>query len=140
MGDTTGQCLCGAVHYRVRGPMRPITACHCTQCRRQSGHFMAATAADRTAIAIDGAEALRWFSATQGVRRGFCGTCGSHLFWDVDGRAELSIFAGSLHDGSGLQLVDHIFCRDKGDYYDITDDVPCHDAYAPGDPCAEIGS
>jgi len=37
--------LCGAVRYEVRGPLRPVVACHCTQCRRMTGHFLAATAA-----------------------------------------------------------------------------------------------
>ena len=41
----TGGCLCGAVRYRVAGPLRDVVACHCAQCRRSSGHFAAATAA-----------------------------------------------------------------------------------------------
>ena len=32
-----GSCLCGAVHFEVRGPLGPPDACHCTQCRKQSG-------------------------------------------------------------------------------------------------------
>ena len=38
-----GRCLCGAVNYRVDGPLRPVVACHCGQCQRTSGHFVAAT-------------------------------------------------------------------------------------------------
>jgi len=29
----------------ARSPLRPVVACHCTQCRRMTGHFLAATAA-----------------------------------------------------------------------------------------------
>ena len=39
----TSDCLCGVVRYEVRGPLRPVIACHCTQCRRTSGPFVAAT-------------------------------------------------------------------------------------------------
>ena len=39
-----GGCLCRAVRYEVHGPLRDIIACHCMQCRRTSGHFVAATA------------------------------------------------------------------------------------------------
>lgn len=128
-----GGCLCGAVRYSVDGPMRQITACHCNQCRKLSGHFAAATAALRTDIQIDGAVALTWYQSSPNIRRAFCKTCGSHLFWDVDGRDELSIFSGSLEGQTGLKLVDHIFCADKGNYYQILDDLPRYDAYAPGD-------
>src|SRR5262245_23873659 len=29
----TGSCLCGAVRFDITGPLRPVIACHCTQCR-----------------------------------------------------------------------------------------------------------
>ena len=46
----TGGCLCGGVRYAVTGPLRDIIACHCEQCRRSSGHFVAATACRREQI------------------------------------------------------------------------------------------
>jgi hypothetical protein len=36
----------------------------------------------------------------------------------------LSIFAGTLEAPTGLSLAGHIFCADKGDYYEIADDLP----------------
>jgi hypothetical protein len=42
-----GGCLCGAVRYEVRGPLRDVLVCHCVECRRWSGHLFAATAARR---------------------------------------------------------------------------------------------
>ena len=38
-----GSCLCGAVTFEVNGSLRPPDACHCNQCRKQSGHFWAST-------------------------------------------------------------------------------------------------
>lgn len=121
---TVGGCLCGAVRYRVTGPLRPVIACHCTQCRKTSGHHVAATSAHRDDVAIDGT--VQWYSSSADARRGFCPTCGSNLFWDGPG-SHLSIFAGTLDGPTGLTLQGHIFCADKGDYYDITDDLPCAD-------------
>ena len=51
----TGGCLCGAVRYRVAGPLRDVVACHCGQCRRSSGHHAAATAARRGDLGGGGA-------------------------------------------------------------------------------------
>ena len=116
-----GGCLCGAVRYRVTGALRPVIACHCTQCRKTSGHHVAATSAPRDRIDIDGT--VTWFPSSETARRGFCPTCGSNLFWDGPG-THLSIMAGTLDTPTGVSLVGHIFIADKGDYYDIADDLP----------------
>ena len=118
---TTGGCLCGAVRYRVSAPLRPVVACHCTQCRKTSGHHVAATSAPRGEVRVDGD--VTWFTSSPGVRRGFCGTCGSSLFWDGGG-SHLSILAGTIDGPTGLRMAGHIFCAFKGDYYAIGDGLP----------------
>lgn len=119
-----GSCLCGKVSYSVNGPLRPITACHCTQCRKQSGHFYAATAAQNEDLTIQGEDNLTWFHASDDAERGFCKTCGSALFWRHSGESFTSILAGSLDEKNGLKIAKHIFVADKGDYYDIEGDAP----------------
>ena len=120
----SGSCLCGAVRYRVNGPLRSIVMCHCTQCRRMTGHFLAATAARRGDFELLAASELRWFEASPAARRGFCARCGSTLFWEAKGGDYLSIAAGSLDDSSGLTTAWHIFVADKGHYYDIEPGIP----------------
>lgn len=116
-----GSCLCGAVRYVVTGPLRPVVACHCTQCRKTSGHHVAATSADREAVVIEGD--VTWYRSSKDARRGFCGICGSNLFWDGPG-THLSIFAGTLDGDPNIQLAGHIFCADKGSYYEIETALP----------------
>ena len=115
----TGSCLCGAVTYEVHGPLRPVIACHCTQCRKQTGTYMSATAAPDGAMKIVEARGLKWFQSSPQARRGFCGECGTVLFWKGEGRDYTAIAAGSLDGASGLKLAGHIFCDDAGDYYEI---------------------
>lgn len=119
-----GSCLCGAVSYKVSGSLRNVIVCHCNQCRKTSGHHVAATSAERSALTIDGSEAITWYESSPGVKRGFCKFCGGQLFWDVVGRDHVSIFAGTLDGPTGLETSHHIFCADKGDYYEITDGLP----------------
>lgn len=116
-----GSCLCGALRYRVRGVLRPVIACHCTQCRKSSGHHVAATSALRDTVEIEGQ--VTWFASSAEARRGFCGTCGSNLFWDGPGE-EIAIFAGTLDGPTGLHLAGHVYCADKGDYYGLSDGLP----------------
>jgi len=119
----TGGCLCGAVRYEVHGPLTEVHICHCGQCRRQSGHCVAATGAQRSDFLLTEERGLKWYRSSDYARRGFCGECGSALFWDDRGD-EVSINAGSLNAPTGLKTTKHIFVDDKGDYYEITDDLP----------------
>lgn len=117
----TGSCLCGAVTFTVDGDMRPIVACHCTQCRKSTGNYVAATSAPRDAVAINGP--VTWFQSSPDARRGFCPVCGSNLFWDGPG-VNLSMMAGALDGPTRLTLLGHIYCAQKADWYQIADGLP----------------
>ena len=52
----SGSCLCGAVRFKTRGPLRGVIYCHCSQCRKQSGHFYAATNVADENITIAGTD------------------------------------------------------------------------------------
>jgi hypothetical protein len=117
----TGSCLCGGVAFEITGPMRPVVGCHCSQCRKQSGHFGAFTACDNGDLHFTAKDSLSWYRASEAAVRGFCKNCGSLLFWKGDGRTYTSITAGSINGKTDLKIEGHIFCADKGDYYDILD-------------------
>ncbi|HEV2229502.1 MAG TPA: GFA family protein [Steroidobacteraceae bacterium] len=119
-----GGCLCGAVRYEVAGPLRAVVFCHCTQCRRSTGHFLAATAARHRDFRLLAGEELRWYASSDSARRAFCGRCGSTLFWQANGRDYISIAAGTLDGPTGLDSACHIHVADKGDYYPIADGLP----------------
>lgn len=124
--EHTGHCLCGAVSYVVSAPLGNVGACHCSQCRRQTGHYWASGDVPVAAVTIDGADEITWYRSSADVRRGFCRICGSFLFWWRDGSASLEIGAGTLDQPTGLKLEYHIFVGDKGDYYLIGDGLPQH--------------
>jgi hypothetical protein len=122
--DHSGGCLCGAVRYRASEPLAAVVACHCSQCRRQSGHFSAWTAVPLDRFWLERDTALSWYRATPAAERGFCRVCGSSLFWKPADQPRIFITAGTLDGATGLRIAEHLFCADKGDYYDIDDDVP----------------
>jgi len=122
--EHTGHCLCGAVRFRTVGPLREVIACHCSQCRRQTGHHYAATNVPDDRLTVEGGGNVTWFRASDTASRGFCRTCGSVLFWKGDGSDYTSLMAGAFDLPTGLRIGVHIFCADKGDYYEINDGAP----------------
>lgn len=120
----TGSCLCGAIRFRIRGPLRDVLVCHCVFCRRMNTHVGAYTACAVSDLEIDNARTLRWHRASPRARRGFCGKCGSALFWEPTPLTHISIAAGSLNAPTGLKIKAHICTAQKGDYYEITDGAP----------------
>lgn len=121
----TGSCLCGGVRYTLAGPLRPVVACHCVQCRKTSGHHVAATQSAADDLVIEG-ETLRWFRSSEHAERGFCSVCGSNLFWRRFDNANVSIFAGTIDGTTGLHIESQLYPESKGDYYDLPD-VPVRD-------------
>lgn len=116
----TGSCLCGAVRYVVSGPLRQVIACHCVQCRKTSGHYVAAPQAAAADVEISG-EALQWYRSSDIAERGFCSRCGGNLFWRPIGGDRISIFAGTIDGPTGLRIVSQWHAESAGDYYDLPD-------------------
>jgi hypothetical protein len=120
----TGSCLCGSVTFKIEGDLAVPDACHCTQCRKQSGHFWVSTEVLKTNLTLEGEDNLTWYQASERVRRGFCARCGSFLFWDPIFKEKIGIAMGAFDTPTQTQLGLHIFVADKGDYYEITDGLP----------------
>ena len=125
--NATGGCLCGAVRYQVDGPLRRVVYCHCEQCRRTSGHFVAATACNSDHLSVSVDDGLRWYRSSSFAQRGFCGLCGASVFWRPDHEDYMSIMAGTIDGPTGLDASTHIFVAFASDYYSIDDGLPQHD-------------
>jgi hypothetical protein len=134
-GKSSGGCLCGGVRYEVDGPLRDVMTCHCSQCRRTSGHYVAASGAPLEKVRLVHSETLTWYASSAGASRGFCNRCGGNLFWrpTKDAGAWMSIMAGTLDPPTHLKTTEHIFVGDKSDYYTLDDGLPQHATW-PGNP------
>lgn len=121
----TGHCLCGAVAYEVNGPLRDVLLCHCEECRRWGGHLGAFSATRLEHFVLVEERGLRWVDSPRSdrrARRGFCGECGSSLFWQPEGGERISIAAGTLDRPTGLRLTGHVYSHHAGDYDELPED------------------
>ena len=79
-------------------------------------------------VVIGPDETLRWDSHQPGVEYGFCGKCGSSLFWRAADKPEiLSICAGTLDQPTGLTTTQVLFRAEAADYITVHPDVPTED-------------
>ena len=125
----SGQCECGSVRFEVKNLGDTVTACHCSQCRRSSGHVWASANAkkeDYTFLSDDG---LTWYKSSDWAERGFCANCGSSLFYRMTNQDQMSVGAGCLDVTVDLSMGRHIFVKDKGSYYEIANDAPQIETY-----------
>lgn len=124
-----GSCLCGDVTFKVDAELEHPVACHCSQCRKQSGHVWAVASAPRDKVTLDGA--LSWYAASEMGERGFCRRCGSFLFWRGHDDKTIEVALGALEAPTGVTLQAHIFVADRGDYYEIADGLTQYPGEAP---------
>ncbi len=133
MTDYTGECLCGAVRYRIVAEApKAMFLCHCTRCRKETGTLHGANVFFREGeLTFErGEEQLSRF-ALEGTRkkRWFCKTCGSPMpRQDANGMIVLP--AGSLDDGSMLTPDAHIFHDSRAEWAERAADAPRHSEYA----------
>lgn len=119
-----GRCECGAVNFEVDGVRDTVTVCHCSQCRRSSGHLWASTYAPFEDLRFIRDGGLSWYASSDFAKRGFCRYCGSSLFYRMNEEAGVGIAAGCLEDTTGMRIGKHIHVASKGAYYPAPDDAP----------------
>ena len=117
----TGSCLCGDVSYKIDGPVRDVVNCFCEQCRKTSGHYVAASSINKDHLTYLKDKTLEWYECLPKVYRGFCKTCGSSLFWDNANATDnkIAIMAGTLDGPTKLKTIGSIYTKDASDYCDI---------------------
>ena len=128
-----GSCVCGAVEFEVDGPIRDGIACHCTQCRKMSGHFWVASSVPMDRFRLTRDDGLEWYAASDQAARGFCKRCGSFLFWKPVGEDRMGFALGAIDGPTGVGIAEHIFTEDAGDYYAPEGPPP-----APGLPAPRL--
>ncbi len=130
MTEFQGGCLCGAVRYRVSGPPRDPTNCHCATCRKaHAAAFVSWATFDASELSFGAGQPTRYASSPN-VTRSFCGSCGTPLTYqrrDLPGEIDVSIC--SLDAPDELPPRTHIWTRHKLGWLALQDGLPAHERF-----------
>ncbi len=111
-----GHCLCGAVTITAEHSGNDVGACHCHMCRRWGGGpYLELNCGSE--VVIDGNEHVTVFDSSAWAERGFCGKCGSHLFYRLKDADEYMVPVGLFENDAGLVLDHQVFVDEKPTYY-----------------------
>lgn len=129
-----GGCFCKAVRYEITKFPKELMYCHCRTCRQFTGSLFASFSVAGFGFSITKNEGLKWFESSANAKRGFCGNCGTTLFFqgqnDFDGMFE--VCCGSLdNDGETIEKTVHIFCSSAASYTKIADGAVQYPKYPP---------
>lgn len=116
--ERKGGCLCGAVRVTVPAMSGSVGACHCSMCRKWGGGpFLAIECG--TDVHFAGEEDIVLYQSSGWAERGFCGRCGTHLFYRLKQDGQYALPAGLLDDLEGLVLDHQIFVDEKPPLYEF---------------------
>ena len=122
-------CLCEGVKIKVKGKLRHIINCHCSQCMKTHGNYAAYTACPEDKIIFIKKRTLKWYKSSNIAKRGFCSTCGASMFYKLLKSNNISIAAGLFHNPTKLKTHSNIFTKDKLDYYKLDRSLPKFNRY-----------
>lgn len=127
-----GACLCGSVTISASKASDKVGACHCDMCRKWGGGPLMAIDCG-TEVSFSGEENINQFQSSEWALRGFCKTCGSHLFYKLSQTGQYIMPTGLFDDKSQLIFDHQVFIDEKPSYYEFankTDDMTGEEVFA----------
>ena len=129
-----GGCSCGAIRYGVCGPPVMVEYCHCNDCRKSSGSAVSVLAGFRQDGFKIASGVPTCFNTTEVVRRSFCGTCGTPLFYEnQDYPEDIYIHLGSFDDPGELPPDRHVWVSKRISWHEIKDNLPQYQQFSSAD-------
>jgi len=117
-------CLCGGVKIKIKGKLRHVINCHCSQCLKTHGNYAAYTACPENRIDFINKKTLKWYPSSKIAKRGFCSICGASIFYKLLKSKNISIAAGMLSNPTKLKTHSNIYTKGKLDYYKLDSKIP----------------
>ena len=120
--ERRGHCLCGAIQLTAADAGNDVGACHCGMCRRWGGGpYMEINCGSD--VRIDGAENLSVFDSSKWAERGFCSSCGTHLFYRIKETGQHMMPVGLFDNDDDLVFRSQVFIDEKPSFYQFANET-----------------
>ncbi|MDB4522230.1 GFA family protein [Gammaproteobacteria bacterium] len=112
----SGRCLCGSVHISAQNATNKVGACHCSMCRKWGGGpYMEVDCG--TEVSFRGEENITVYNSSDWAERGFCNSCGSHLFYRLKESKQYMIPVGLFDEQDSFVFENQVFIDKKPSFY-----------------------
>lgn len=128
--SATGHCYCGAVRFEVSGDPLWVSHCHCESCRRHTGSVITTTAGYYRDQLSHKASLPASTVTDDGVKRSFCGTCGSPISYESTHERyqnQVYLYLGIFDQPEKIQPQDHVFYAERVSWFHVGDNLPKHE-------------
>lgn len=106
--------MCGEVTVRATMADPIMRACRCDMCRQHTSSMFLSLTVDEGSLVFEGP--VKTYRSSDWAERGFCGTCGSTLFYGMIADGQRRPSAGLFKDAAHARLT--------GEYF--TDNAPTY--------------
>jgi hypothetical protein len=126
-----GHCYCGATRIQTRGEPFDIGHCHCESCRRHTASALATFVSFQLNQVDFTHEKPASHATADGVKRNFCGECGSPISYQSDKfENEIHLYLGIFNEPEKLIPRNHVFYREHVAWLNINDGLPREEGLA----------
>ena len=117
-----GNCLCGAVEISTSNLNQKIGACHCGMCRKWGGSSLLVVDLG-SEVKFTGEDEIQIYDSSEWGERGFCGKCGTHLFYRFKQNNQYYVPVGIFSNRQDFVFDHQIFIDRKPEYYSFADNT-----------------
>lgn len=117
-----GSCACGAITVEAKNISQSVGACHCSTCRKISGGSPYMAVECGSDVNFSGSENISIYNSSEWAERGFCGKCGSPLFYRLKQANQYMLSSGLFND-ENFNFDHQLFIEEKPAHYTFANDT-----------------
>ena len=131
MSGAKGGCLCGAVRFRAAAEPLLVSYCHCRDCRKATGAPFVVLVGYRIGQTGIFEGVPQRYSSSPGIRRAFCGRCGTPLSYEDERLpGEIYFMVGAFDQPERFKPDRHAWTSQRLPWLQIDDDLERHERHS----------